>query len=88
MGINEEGVGFITEDELIWFTDRRASRTRSGRDARGVTTNNKIQDLGIWLAQVSSCPRVGNRTPSPFFHPDLAKTGEAVRSYIAKEESE
>ena len=64
MESDEEGVRFRTEDEFISFTDRNATRTRSGRElipnARVVTTNNRLQDLGIWLAQASSCPGVGN----------------------------
>ena len=85
MVTDEEGARFRTEDEFISFIDRKASRTRSGRelvpDARVVTTNDRIQDLGNWLAQAFSCPGVGNRTLRRFFTPGLAKARDALRSY-------
>ena len=78
----DEGVRFRTEDEFISFIDLKASRTRSGRelvpDARVVTTNDRIQDLGNWLAQAFSCPEVRNRTLRHFFSPGLAKAGDAL----------
>ena len=79
MGSGEEGVRFRTGDEFISFTDRNATRTRSGRElipnARGVTTNNRFQDLGIWLEQASSCPGVGSRTLAVFSPRILRRPG-------------
>ena len=63
--------------------------TRRGRpfvpSVGGVTTDNRMLDLGIRLAQASSCLGVGEGAPSPFFHPGSCKDRDALRGNTPKE---